>query len=451
LLNFRGKKIAVLGLARSGIAAAKLAAKMGAKIILSDSKTKVELGDKLKEIKNKNIEIETGGHSEKILKGTDLIILSPGIEPDIPVLKKATLKGIPVLSEVEIAWQLLKTPLIAITGTNGKTTTTTLIGEIIKNSGREVQVAGNIGTPLTSIVGKISSRGIVVAEISSFQLETIDKFKPWISLILNITPDHLDRYPNMNEYIKAKERVFENQDAENFLILNADDPLASSMAGKAKCRVVFFSRRKKLKQGIFVKDNNIISLLDDKPQFSCPVDSIKLPGPHNLENVLAAVAAALLSGVVHKAIKKTISSFNGVEHRLELIGEIEGVKFFNDSKATNVDSTLKALESFQQPIILIAGGRDKGSPYLPLKDLVAQKVKALVLLGEAAGKIKRELENYSRVYMVRDLKDAVQTSARLAVKGDIVLLSPACSSYDMFKNYEQRGREFKKFVREIIQ
>ena len=450
MVSFRGKKIAVLGMARSGIAAAKLASKLGAKVILSDAKTREQLKDKINQLKDKKIVIETDGHSEKVLKGADFIILSPGIPGDIGILKTAFRLGIPVLSEVEMAYQLLKAPLVAITGTNGKTTTTTLIGEIIKNSGREVRVAGNIGTPLTSIVDKVSADGLVVAEISSFQLETIDKFKPWISLILNITPDHLDRYRNMEEYIRAKKRVFENQDAGDFLILNADDALAGKMAKEAGGKVVFFSRRKELKRGVFVKNNKIVSVLDEVKNFSCPVDTIKLPGPHNLENVLAAVAAGLLCKVNHNSLRKTIATFRGVEHRLELVAEIEGIRFINDSKGTNVDSTLRALESFAEPIILIAGGRDKGSPYLPLKDPVVQKVKALVLLGEAAPRIKRELGDYSRVYMVKDLRQAVETSAGLAVKGDIVLLSPACSSYDMFNNYEERGREFKKFVRALL-
>ncbi len=451
LINFKDKKVVVLGMGRSGIAVAKLLYTLGAKVCLSDSKGESELKEELKQLRNKKIEIETGGHTEAILKNTDLIVLSPGIPKDISLLKIASQKNIPIFGEVEIAYQLLKVPIIAITGTNGKTTTTTLIGEILKNSKYKVTVAGNIGTPLSNFVKSIKIKNsLIVAEISSFQLETIDTFKPWISIILNLTPDHLDRYANFEDYIKAKKRIFENQQEKDFLILNADDPLVTKMAKESKCQVIFFSQRKELKKGVFVKGNEIISVLDNVPSFRCPLSSIKIPGQHNLENVLASITVGLLCGVDFKVLIGTISEFSGVEHRLELFGEINGVKFINDSKATNVSSTLRALESFNDSIILIAGGRDKGSPYSPLRNLVQEKVKALVLLGEAGSKIKDGLGIYTKVYMVKNLKEAVQTSVSLSKKGDIVLLSPACSSYDMFKNYEERGREFKKLVKQLV-
>ena len=449
MINFKDKKIVVIGMGRSGISVARLLNNLGGHVFLSDSKNASELKSEIRDLKNENIEFETGRHTEKILRNTDLIILSPGVPSDTDLLKVASGKNIPVLSEVEIAYQLLKSPIIAVTGTNGKTTTTTLIGEILKSSGYKTEVAGNIGNPLSNLVNKTDKDNLIVAEISSFQLENIDKFKPWISLILNITPDHLNRHKDLEGYIEAKKKIFINQEKEDFLILNADDPVVSRMAEEAKCKVLFFSRKKELKEGIFVKGNEIISILNGLPSFKCPVASLKIPGPHNLENALASIAVALLCKVDFDVLIKVISEFTGVEHRLELVDEVKGVRFINDSKATNVDSALKALESFNKPIILIAGGRDKGSPYSPLGSLVKEKVKALVLLGEARDKIKSELGSYTKVYMVRDLKEAVKTSFSSAEEGDIVLLSPACSSYDMFDNYEERGKEFKRLVMQI--
>ncbi|MFH1784270.1 MAG: UDP-N-acetylmuramoyl-L-alanine--D-glutamate ligase [bacterium] len=447
MTDFKGKNVVVLGMGKSGIAAARLLNSLGAHVTISESGDGSGFKKQIKALEEININVQTGGHTDTIIEDAKLLVISPGIASNIDIVNKASQKGIPVVGEIELACGFIKAPIVAITGTNGKTTTTTLIGNILSKSKGTVDVAGNIGKPLSE-VALGSANEVVVAEISSFQLETINKFHPRISVILNLTPDHLDRYKDMRQYASAKKRIFENQGEGDFLIANADDDAVCKMVKDANCKVVFFSTKKELEEGVYISQGNIIARLDGKGS-SFPLSVIKIPGMHNVENVLASVAVSIILNVENDILIEAISGFGGVEHRLETVREINGVKFINDSKATNVDSVIRALESFNAPIVLIAGGRDKGSPYTPLKELVREKVKALVLLGEGAQKIKEELGTETDVSLVVSMKEAVKVSFKVAAKGDIVLLSPACSSYDMFENYEERGRVFKELVKAL--
>ncbi|MFH1562405.1 MAG: UDP-N-acetylmuramoyl-L-alanine--D-glutamate ligase [Nitrospirota bacterium] len=445
MLELRDKKVIVLGLAKSGVAAAKLLLKHGAKVKISDSKSTGELQQEIAGLKN--LEIETGGHNEGSLTDCELVVVSPGIPLDIPFLRKAQNLNIPIISEMELGYQYLQqNKVIAITGTNGKTTTTTLIGEILKTAGQKVVVAGNIGNPLSGIVDKIDKSHLVVVEISSFQLETIKDFRPNIAVFLNFTPDHLDRHKDLDNYLKTKARLFENQTSEDFMVLNANDSAIMEVSQQFKAKPVYFSSDKRdFKDGVWVEGNQIMSRFNGKENNICQSQDIILPGTHNLENALASIGVSLILNIELEAVRKTLKEFKGVEHRLEEIACINGVRFINDSKATNVDSVIVALKSFNEPIILIAGGRGKGCDYSRLNFLLAEKVKALILLGEAKDKIASQV-NFNNIFKVQDLHEAVQLSYELAKPNNVVLLSPACASYDMFKNFEERGRVFKEAV-----
>ncbi|MFH1684176.1 MAG: UDP-N-acetylmuramoyl-L-alanine--D-glutamate ligase [Candidatus Margulisiibacteriota bacterium] len=426
---FEGKNITVFGLARSGLAAARRLALLGAKVMVSEVKPASEIDPKIiKELQKLKINLELGGHSLKAIESADLIVVSPGIHLDIPVLEEAKGKGIPIVSEIELAYKLLKKPIIAVTGTNGKTTTTTLIGELLKAGGKKVAVAGNIGAPLVEVDD--SDLDYIVAEISSYQLETISEFKPWISVILNIQPDHLERHGSMEEYIRQKSRIFMNQNGDDYLVYNQDDPAVVKMVAGSKCQVAGFS-----------KNSLEVIGLD-------PVE-INIPGRHNLENSLAAANVADICGVDRAAVAEVLRTFPGVEHRIEFVSSTDGVDFYNDSKATNPDSTLVALETFSgRGLILILGGRDKGVALDALSKKVKQGVKAVILIGEATERFKQALEKsgYTDIHLASTMQEAVQASLRLANRDDIVLLSPACASFDMFKNFEERGRVFKEAV-----
>lgn len=454
MLELRNKKVIVLGLARSGVAAAKLLLKQGAVVKISDSKSVDEGQQEI--IGLKNLEIETGGHNEDSLTDCDLIVVSPGIPVDIPFLTKARERNIPIISEMELGYQFEHQNFtVAITGTNGKTTTTTLIGEVLKTAGQKVVVAGNIGNPLSGVVEEVDKKHIVVVEISSFQLETIKDFRPNIAVFLNFTPDHLDRHKDLDNYLKTKARLFENQTHEDFMVLNANDSAIMEVTKQFKAKPVYFSPDKRdFKDGVWVEGNQIMAKFNGEKNNICQTQDISLPGPHNLENALATIAVSLILNIDLATIKKTLQEFKGVEHRLEEVACINGVRFINDSKATNVDSVIVALKSFNQPIILIAGGRGKGCDYSRLNSLLAEKVKALILLGEAKDKIAEGV-NFKNIFMVQDLHEAVELSSQLATPkdlataNDIVLLSPACASYDMFKNFEERGKVFKEEVRRL--
>lgn len=442
------KRVTVLGMGRSGLACAKLLKQYGADVFVSDRAEEEELKSRIKELKKEGIEFGTGQHTFRVIHKKDFIVVSPGILLNIPILNSARKANIPILSEIEVASWFTKSRIIAVTGTNGKTTVTSLIGEILKNAGRKVSVAGNIGLPLSEAVQQAND--IIVAEVSSFQLATIEKFRPWISVILNITPDHLDWHQNLKDYIRAKAKIFANQKKDDFLILNADDKECLRLSRKARNKVIFFSQQKKLNEGVFVKGKNIISTLLSA-RCLLPAACLNLPGPCNLENALAAIGVGLICGVKPEVIRRTLREFRGLEHRLELVKEKNGVRFINDSKATNVGATEAALESFPGPIILIMGGRDKGWGYRRLRKLVRERVKALFVLGEAKDKIKEDLTEVTTIYEAKNLEGAVKGACRVAGCGDWVLLSPACASFDMFANFRQRGKIFKELVKKYAE
>ena len=426
--NFKNKDVTVFGLGISGQAAAKRLVRLGVKVSVVDKKSESELPKELlTQLKELGVNLLLGKHQ---LPQTDVIVVSPGIHLDVPELKAAQQQNIPIISEIELAYQILSKPIIAVTGTNGKTTTTTLIGEMLKAGGKKVAVAGNIGTPLVSVDD--SQLDYIVAEISSYQLETSQTFNPWVSLILNIQPDHLARHGSMAEYMRQKARIFANQSGDDYLIYNADDPVVVTMAKTAQAKLVPFSKQE-------------LSII------TCEPSQIKIPGRHNLENALAATQAANLCGVSAEIIAKVLKSFPGVEHRIELVKEVRGVKYFNDSKATNPDSTLVALETFAgQPVVLILGGKDKGTDLNQLIAQVKKNAKATVLVGEAKARFAQALKQVGvAVHPVDSMEQVVQTSANLAQTGDIVLLSPACACFDMFSNFEERGRVFKTLVEQL--
>jgi UDP-N-acetylmuramoylalanine--D-glutamate ligase len=451
MLDVKDKIVTIIGFGKSGLAAAKLLAKLNAKVKITDAKPAAELTEYINALNTFDVEIETDGHTIHAIEGSELIIVSPGVPVTIPVLVEAANRGIPIISELELGWQYLKNghKVVGITGSNGKTTTTTLIGEILKNSGLKVFVGGNIGMPLSEKVLELSEDNMIVLEISSFQLETIKEFRPDISVCLNITPDHLDRYNSINEYIQTKLRIFENQTVSDVMVLNADYEQILSLTTHKPAKPLYFSRKKRLnKDGVYLVDDKIVTEIYGKTTEICNIADIRIPGPYNLENAMAAVAIAMVIGVDKDIIRHTLMEFKGVEHRLELVDIIDDIKFINDSKATNVDSVICALNSFPAPIILIAGGKDKGCDYTRLKPLLDEKVKAMVLFGEAADRIERECK-FEHVYRVSSLCDAVRKAYECALSGDIVLFSPACSSFDMFRNFEERGHRFKQEVKRL--
>jgi UDP-N-acetylmuramoylalanine--D-glutamate ligase len=441
-----GQKIGVIGLGKSGVAAANLAAALGADVLVSDTRPSAECPARSQ--LNKKVRVEFSGHTDQLLT-SDLIVKSPGIHQDIPVLARARRKKIPIMGEVEFASrQVQPRRMIAISGTNGKTTTTALMGAICKAGGMITLVGGNIGTPLADLVKKITPASTVVLEMSSYQLEDSSTFHPTIAAILNITPDHLEHHGTMKRYITAKARIFANQTRGDYCVLNYDDPLCRGLARLCPAQVLFFSRKKVLPNGISYvddKDGRGIVVSFAKRSFRIKAN-LRLPGMHNVENALACVAMASAADIMPGVIEQSINSFRGVEHRIEFVRSVEGVKYFNDSKGTNVDSTRVALESFKDPVWLILGGRDKGAPYKPLRKLVKEKVKGIILIGEAASKIRKGLAGTTQFLECKTLAKAVQFAAKTAKKDDVVLLSPACASFDQFKDYEDRGKQFKHLV-----
>jgi len=439
------KKVSVLGIGKTGVSVANLLFELGYDVFVSEILPLEKVKNNIQSLKS-GIKYETGIHSDKVLDA-DLIVKSPGIPKNIPVLVEARKRKIEILSELEVAFNYISPKLIiAITGTNGKTTVTTLTGEIFKNAGFDTIVAGNIGTPLSDFVKKITKESIVVLEVSSYQLENIKKFKPDISCILNITSDHLEHHSTMDEYIKAKKNIFVNQNKNDYCVLNFDDEITCGLGNSCNAKVIYFSYKNKLKKGIFFDGKSFnINLNNKKIKFDV---NLKIPGRHNIENALSSTAIAFVCNIPLEIIKSTLNSFNGVEHRLEFVKEIDGVRYINDSKSTNVDSTLVALESFQKNknIILIMGGRDKGFPYTPLRPLVEEKVKYLLLIGESAKKIENDLKGTTEIINCGDISNAVKYAKKIAKRGDVVLLSPGCSSFDQFENFEHRGREFKKLI-----
>ncbi|MEW6418798.1 MAG: UDP-N-acetylmuramoyl-L-alanine--D-glutamate ligase [Nitrospirota bacterium] len=513
-IEIKGKNVIVVGLARSGVGAANLLSELGADVTITDIKTEGELKDFIPRL-NPSVRLALGAHPEDIFLSSDMLIVSPGVPLDMPPISKAREKGIPVIGELELAYQIATygsdnpsiPPIIppppplekggwgdlkkgcgrgflAVTGTNGKSTTTALLDFTMKKGGFRTILGGNIGNALTEEILKAvtsyklqvtsnknseinmqhATRNLqldfIVAEVSSFQLESIKNFRPKVAAIVNITPDHLDRYHSLKEYIGAKARIFENQKEGDFLVLNWDDPATMEVASeKLEVRseipeIFYFSRKEKV-NGVYYKDGTVYCNI---PQFSIlsshfPLirgDEIRIKGVHNLENAMAASAMALLAGCQIEALEDSLREFPGLEHRLEFVRELNGIKYFNDSKGTNVGAVIKSLESFQNPIILIAGGRDKAGDFSLLRQLVRERVKAIVLIGEASEKIKEALGNLTETVRAKDLREAVNISRSMAVKGDVVMLSPACASFDMFINFEDRGNQFKEIVLSLV-
>ncbi|MBL7995960.1 UDP-N-acetylmuramoyl-L-alanine--D-glutamate ligase [bacterium] len=444
-MDVLNKNISVIGAALSGIAVAGLLKRKGARVFLSESAPQEQKSKEYVLLQNENMEFEFGGHSDRVLNA-DWVVVSPGVPGDIPILRKLAVLKIPVYSEIEVASRFLRSPIIAITGSNGKTTTTALIGEICRKSGLDTIVAGNIGTPLSDVVETSAENGIAVLEISSFQAERLTTFKPKVGILLNLSPDHMDRYSSVEEYYRAKRKTFEMQDSADYLIYNDDDGNVKNIIAGLGGTKIPFSLNRKSSNGCYLYGGRIMCQLE-KEEEVITTDWIGIIGKHNFYNAMAAILAARLIHIPVTTIRRTLHEFRGVDHRLEFVKETRGVRFYNDSKATNVDSTYVALESFTaEKIILIAGGKHKGAPYTPLRELTKQKVKCLVLMGEAAPLIEKDMAGVVPVIRAQSMHEAVQKSFEQAVKGDVILLSPACSSYDMFKNYEDRGNQFKQEI-----
>jgi UDP-N-acetylmuramoylalanine--D-glutamate ligase len=445
-MNLSGKRVLVVGLGKSGIASALFLKKHGAQVTVSDSKPEDQLGNEIPLLLDQGIAVETGGHGERTFRGQDLIVVSPGVPVDSPPLVQARGLGETVIGEIELAVRFLPTNVIAITGSNGKTTTTTLTGEIMAKGGFSTVVGGNIGRPAISLVERTSPETAVVLEVSSFQLETIQQFRAHIAVVLNVTPDHLDRHRTFQSYADAKARIFENQQADDLAVLNADDPVCVEMAKRTRGQVFWFSGRKEVKQGTYVTAGQITFVKGGRRQEIMPVSEVPLKGAHNLENILAASCAGALAGCKPDLIRQAIRGFKAVEHRLEYVATIRGVEYYNDSKATNVDATIKALESFPANVHLILGGKDKGSDYTVLNDLLRERVKRVYTIGAAAAKIESEISTAAELLSAGTLAAAIRSAASSAKPGDIVLLAPACASFDQFRNYEHRGKVFKETV-----
>ncbi len=451
-----GKKVMVLGMARSGVAAAKLLDELGAQVRINDQKTKEQLADAVRPLEGcKNIEWRLGEKADELLAGEDILMISPGVPIDSAVVLKAKELGVEVIGELELGYRTGKGLLIAITGTNGKTTTTTLMGEILKNAGKNTYVVGNIGFPYTAVSGRMTEEDATVCEVSSFQLESVASFHPHVSAILNITEDHLNRHYTMENYAATKARIFENQTgAEEYVVLNYDDAALRKMASCAKCEVIWFSRKAEPPKGAFVEDGIIVYKDQNTACEICRADEVYIPGPHNLENALAAVAMSMAAGVPVEFIRDTLRTFKGVEHRIEFVRELDGIRFINDSKGTNADSTIKAVETMNRPTVLILGGSDKHVDFTAMCEVIKNSpyIRNIVLIGQTAQQLDETLAKvgYNQyVHAGYDFKAAIDKAFGLAEEGGNVLLSPACASFDMFKDYEQRGEIFKKIVNEL--
>jgi UDP-N-acetylmuramoylalanine--D-glutamate ligase len=445
-MDLKGKRVLVVGLGRSGVASALFLKSRGARVTVSDAKSEDQLREEIPALLDQGIAVETGGHGERTFQNQDLIVVSPGVPVEAAPIAQALALGQPVIGEIELAAAFLPGPIVAITGSNGKTTTTTLIGEILTAGGLKTLVGGNIGTPAISLVERATPDTVIVLEVSSFQLETIRSFHPKIGIVLNVTPDHLDRHRTFGAYVDAKARLFENQQAANFAVLNADDPTCVDLAGRTRAQVFWFSRKREVEQGAYVHKGSVLFRRAGAQQEVMLASEIPLKGAHNLENALAAVCGGALMGCDAVKIAAAIRGFKAVEHRLEYVATLRGVEYYNDSKATNVDATIKALESFPGNIHLILGGKDKGSDYTVLNDLLRQRVKSVYTIGAAEEKIQSQIKGATSVVSAGTMDAAVKQASAAAQPGDVVLLAPACASFDQFQNYEHRGKVFKELV-----
>ena len=460
-MNLRNKNIVVVGLGRTGLAAARFLHERGARVMVSDKATEKELGDAISALSQLGIRVELGPHRAASFQNADLILVSPGVAHTIEPLARAHAGGVPIIGEVELASAFIKEPIIAVTGTNGKTTTTALLGEMLKNSGIPAFVGGNIGNPLIEYVRQKQKARIVVAEISSFQLDTIATFRPKISVLLNITADHLDRYPDFEAYANSKMRIFKNQQAEDVAILNGLDHLIRTKTKNIKCRKLFFPFLQAGEQGAVLNGKRIVLKLNkDLTAFRIPhsafripesldISKLRLQGRHNFENACAASLAALAAGATPDGIQKALDYFKGLAHRLEHVAAINEVDYYNDSKATNVDGVLRALECFSKPVLLLMGGRDKGGDFKVLQDSIRRHAKELIVMGEAAESIRSVLGQQTVTKVAASMQEAVKTAFQDAKPRDVVLLSPGCASFDWYSNYAERGDDFRRAVKEL--
>ena len=449
-MDMQGKKVLVAGLARSGIAAARLLCGRGAKVVLYDQKTDMP---KVREaLADLPLEWHLGEDPLALALACDLVVISPGIPSESAWIVQAREKGKTVIGELELGFDLALGTTVAITGTNGKTTTTSLVGEMFANAGKLTHIVGNIGNPITSVVEDTHAEDVLVVEVSSFQLETIETFRPAVSAVLNITEDHLNRHGTMEEYIRLKERIFENQRAGDCLVLNWDDPTVKAMAGRAQCDVLYFSTKEIPPAGAWVQDGQIFIGSKKDSKALCRVDEVGIPGPHNLQNAACAAAIAMVSKIPPVVVRHTLRTFAGVEHRLEFVRELEGVRYVNDSKGTNVDSSVKAVETMNSPTVLIAGGYDKHTDFVPFAAAIVRgMIERVVLIGETADQIEAALKTcgYAATLRAHTMKEAVETARAACAEGSNVLLSPACASFDMYEDYEARGRDFKAIVMDL--
>jgi UDP-N-acetylmuramoylalanine--D-glutamate ligase len=450
MMELKNKKVLVVGLGKSGLAAALFLRHRGAQVTVSDARSAEALAKDIPALLEEGIMVETGGHGLLTFRRQDLIVVSPGVPLNTPELAQVRSFGLPVIGELELAARFLKGKILAITGSNGKTTTTALVGEILEKAGIPTLVGGNIGVPVVSLIEATTDETWSVLEISSFQLESTVEFHPSIAVILNITPDHLDRHGTFENYALAKERIFAAQDANDSVVLNADNARSAQAAVRSPARVYSFSVEHPVERGAWLEQGYLIyrHSEDEPAEAVMPLSGIPLKGTHNVENVLAAVCAARLAGAPVDAIRKAIEDFRAVEHRLEYVATINGVEYYNDSKATNVDATAKAIAAFNSGIHLILGGKDKGSDYTQLAQLLRQRVRAIYTIGTAAAKIESQLRGVVSIRTCETLDVAVNAAANAARPGDVVVLAPACSSFDQFENYEQRGKVFKQLVSE---
>lgn len=450
-MDFKDKKVLVSGIAKSGISAAGLLKKLGADVTVQDAKTEDKLGDVTDELSSQGFNLYLGANPDAIIEDMDILVMSPGVPTDLPFVNKAREKNIPVIGEIELAYMFCKSPVIGITGTNGKTTTTTLAGDICKAYFENTFVVGNIGNPFADITFETKDDGVVVAELSSFQLETINEFKPKVSAVLNITPDHLNRHHTLENYIAAKERVFENQDESDFCILNYNDEITRKMADKTKADVIFFSLGGKITEGIYSDEKSIYINALGYNEKVVDIDELKILGGHNVENAMAAIGCCAAIGVPLDIIRKVLKEFTAVEHRIEYVRTINDIEFYNDSKGTNPDASIKAVEAMKRPICIIAGGYDKGSDFTEWIDTFKGRVKFVAVIGAVKDKITATLDKagFTNYKTADTFEEAIDLCYKNAVPGDCVLLSPACASWDMFKSYEQRGEIFKEYVKKL--
>ena len=449
-LAAEGAEVLVLGLGRSGAAAANLLSSLGCRVTVSEQSSRdAYTGDP--DCLDRGIDVVWGGHPEELLLRFPLIVASPGVPVETGSVRRAVKAGIRLVGEMELAYRLSRLPWVAITGTNGKSTTTTLLGEFAREAGLPVLVGGNLGVPAAELVRGENGFSYLIAEVSSFQLETIETFRPGIAVVLNVSPDHLDRYRDEGDYIEAKSHIFRNMEGDDWAVVNEDDAIVREMSGKARAALFPFSRSRRLTSGVVLEGNWLTVRQDGRSEPVIHSRDIALPGSHNLENCMAAVAAGIRMGIGIEHMAKVMKTFRGLEHRMELVGYFRGIPVYNDSKGTNVGATLKSLEGLHGDVTLIMGGKDKGTPYAPLRDLVSRKVSTLILIGEAAERMNQEVGGVTETVVAEGLEDAVREAIGRARPGSEILFSPACSSFDMFSSFEERGKVFKELVSRYLE